>query len=447
MLSFGVDLRTVRVMGRLSDAGIRSILLKGGALRLWLYGPDELRAYWDIDILVCPQQIDAAAAVMRAEGWTDTIYQSPIGHAHHMDPPHGEPPFPLDLHQSFHYFKVAPDRGWELLSAHAVSIRLAGREIETLDEVGLAVIVALHHVVHGAAKVKLTEDLERAIARAPRDIWREAAHLATLLGASEAFTAAVRDVHGGGSVADSLGLPAATDPVLQLALASPGPTARLLLSLRQAGGRPSVLLRILAGEILPPPIRMHQHYPLARRGRAGLLCAYLLRPLRLVPQLTTGWQAATAAQIRARETSGTSGPDPERARARGRFARVQLGGEIALTYLRVARIGRRSDVRAVLRQLRDAALVRLPPTSAAAADAAHLARATQRVLGHLPGDTRCLNQSLVLSVLLARRGVASHVVIAVRGREEEFGAHAWVEADGHALLPPGVSGDVRLVEL
>jgi hypothetical protein len=69
------------------------------------------------------------------------------------------------------------------------------------------------------------------------------------------------------------------------------------------------------------------------------------------------------------------------------------------------------------------------------------------VLGHLPGDTRCLKQSLVLSALLARRGVASHVVIAVWGREEDFGAHAWVEAEGHDLLPPGPFEDTRLVEL
>jgi hypothetical protein len=445
MLTFGVDLATVRVMGRLRDAGIRSILLKGGALRSWLYGPDEVRAYWDIDILVRPEQIDSAAAVMRTEGWTDSIYQSPIGHAHHMDPPPDDAPFPLDIHRSFHFVAVPPNRVWDLLSVLAVPIRLAGREIETLDDVGLAVIVVLHYAGHGAAPAKLTDDLERALARAPLETWREATQLAGGLGAAEAFAATLRNVRGGGRVADALGLEIATEPALRLALSRPPPTSRLLLDLRQAGARPAALLRVLVPELLPAPILMHQHYPLARRGRMGLLCAYLLRPFQLAPRLASGWRAAGTAQVRAKEMAGSFSPTEERGRAR--LARVRLAGEILVTYLRVTRMVRRSDVRAVLGQVRDAVLERLPPTSAAAADAAHLARGTQRVLGHLPGDTRCLKQSLVLSALLARRGVASHVVIAVWGREEDFGAHAWVEAEGHDLLPPGPFEDTRLVEL
>jgi hypothetical protein len=69
------------------------------------------------------------------------------------------------------------------------------------------------------------------------------------------------------------------------------------------------------------------------------------------------------------------------------------------------------------------------------------------VLRLTPGDTRCLNQSLVLSVLLVRRGVTSRIVVAVRGSGEAFGAHAWVEVDGRALLVPGQPDDARLVEL
>jgi hypothetical protein len=444
MHTFSVDLATVKLMGWLSDAGIRSILLKGGALRQWLYGTEELRPYGDIDILVAPEQIDCAAAVMRGRGWTDTYYQSAIGHAHHMDPPPGEFPFPLDMHRSFHYVTAAPARVWELLRAHAAPIRLAGRHVETLDEVGLAVIVALHHVRHGA-DVKHVEDLERALARAPLDTWSRAAELAGLLGAGAAFAAGVRDVRGGGAVADALGLPGATDAALHLQLATPPQTARFLLDLREAGPHPAALLRVLAPELLPPPIRMHQHYLLARRGRIGLLFAYLLRPFWLAPRLATGWRASTAARVRAREVSGSSHSKGQR--RRGRLARVRLTVEIVLTYLRVMRMLRRTDVRTVLRELRDAPLEGAQPTSAAQAHAGHLARGTARVLRHLPSDTRCLNQSLVLSALLGRRGVTSHVVIAVRDPATDFGAHAWVEVEGHVLLAPGAPGDARLAEL
>ncbi len=53
-------------------------------------------------------------------------------------------------------------------------------------------------------------------------------------------------------------------------------------------------------------------------------------------------------------------------------------------------------------------------------------------------------RSLVLTAMLARRGIPSSVVIGVRP-EPEFAAHAWVESDGAAVLPPGRYG--RVVEV
>jgi hypothetical protein len=444
MLSLTVDAATVRVIGWLQDAGIRSILLKGGVLRSWLYGDGETRTYGDIDILVSPDQIDTAAALMRARGWTDSQYPSETGHADHLSPPAGQLPIPLDLHRSFHYLTVPPERVWELLSARAVPTRLAGHGIETLDEPGLAVIVTLHHVRHGAG-TKHTEDLERAVAREPLEVWREAADLAGQLGAMAAFVAGLRDVRGGVALADALGLPEATDPALHLALVSPPPTSVALLQLRQAGADPAALLRVLRSELVPPPLRMREHYPLARRGPAGLLGAYLVRPFQLAPRLRAGWRAATASQAEASEISCSS--TVEAKVGRRPLGRFRLASEIVMTYVRVRRAALRTDIRTVLRELRDAPLERVPATSAAEADAAHLARGTVRVLHHMPGDTRCLNRSLVLSALLARRGVASRVVIAVSGPANDFGAHAWVEAEGQALLAPGAPGDARLVEL
>lgn len=66
--------------------------------------------------------------------------------------------------------------------------------------------------------------------------------------------------------------------------------------------------------------------------------------------------------------------------------------------------------------------------------AARVARAVQRTLRLLPTDARCLMQSLVLSSVLARRGIETKLLIAVKPGDQ-FEAHAWVEYDGHALLP------------
>jgi hypothetical protein len=55
-------------------------------------------------------------------------------------------------------------------------------------------------------------------------------------------------------------------------------------------------------------------------------------------------------------------------------------------------------------------------------------------------------RSLVLVRVLARRGIESRLIIGVR-TQPQFGAHAWVEQAGHALLDPGDTAAGRLVEL
>jgi Transglutaminase-like superfamily len=67
------------------------------------------------------------------------------------------------------------------------------------------------------------------------------------------------------------------------------------------------------------------------------------------------------------------------------------------------------------------------------------------VLGHMPGDTRCLVRSLVLLRLLSEQGVAGQVVLAVRRESAE--AHAWVEVEGAPVSTPAGDEFVRLSEL
>jgi hypothetical protein len=78
--------------------------------------------------------------------------------------------------------------------------------------------------------------------------------------------------------------------------------------------------------------------------------------------------------------------------------------------------------------------------------ALRLAHATRRTLALIPADSRCLMRSLVVTRLLARRGIASTLVVAARV-EGGFEAHAWVEVDGRAVLEPGHPPFERLVEL
>jgi transglutaminase superfamily protein len=129
---------------------------------------------------------------------------------------------------------------------------------------------------------------------------------------------------------------------------------------------------------------------------------------------------------------------------RGLVEKALLAVEILGAYRDVRRRLRQQELPAALAGLRAAAR---EPHSSAAPDDLALGRAVRRTLALVPGDSRCLVQSLVLTRLLARRGVTTRVVIGVTGSGEAFGAHAWVEHDGRPLLPVRGSAGARLVEL
>jgi Transglutaminase-like superfamily len=74
-----------------------------------------------------------------------------------------------------------------------------------------------------------------------------------------------------------------------------------------------------------------------------------------------------------------------------------------------------------------------------------LGGAVTRLLGALPRDPRCLQKSLVLTELLARRSIPATLVIGVCPKP--FAAHAWVEHEGRPLLPPAAEPFERLFEV
>jgi Transglutaminase-like superfamily len=86
------------------------------------------------------------------------------------------------------------------------------------------------------------------------------------------------------------------------------------------------------------------------------------------------------------------------------------------------------------------------PETASRSEARQLAQTVARTLELLPTDPRCLIRSLVLIELLARRGMASTLVIGTR-TTPDFSAHAWVELGGEALMSPGTFAGGRLAEL
>lgn len=114
--------------------------------------------------------------------------------------------------------------------------------------------------------------------------------------------------------------------------------------------------------------------------------------------------------------------------------KVSLGVEIVAAYAKARWLLWRCDLPTTVAVLRSSQSQEPPPRDSTRAGL-RLGQALGRTLRHLPFDSRCLIRSLVLTRLLAQRGIDSSLVIAVRP-EPRFQAHAWVEREGVPLLEP-----------
>ena len=104
-------------------------------------------------------------------------------------------------------------------------------------------------------------------------------------------------------------------------------------------------------------------------------------------------------------------------------ARARLAVEILAAYAQSRRALRRAPIAAVVAGLRSRSPAAAAPIPDSLYEARRLGRAVARLLTYVPGDTRCLARSLVLTRLLARRGIQAKLVIGAR-TAPEFLAHA-----------------------
>lgn len=124
--------------------------------------------------------------------------------------------------------------------------------------------------------------------------------------------------------------------------------------------------------------------------------------------------------------------------------RISLTIEIVVTFVLVRLTMREPDIRRTLVRLREGGDT--PATESDIQVAVSLAHAVDRVLALVPRRSRCLVQSLVLTKLLARRGISSSLVIAV-APGPQLEAHAWVESGHVPLLRPATPEQGQLVRL
>ena len=283
---------------RLRAAGVPSILLKGATIATWLYDDGQPRPYRDVDLLVSPSDAERAKEVLAELGYVHVMKGAHPGEVGPKEQElYGPDGVCIDLHVGFLGMNAPLQRCWDLLVQHTQPFRLGGgAEVQALDLPARALHLALHAAQNGPIDAKAIADLERGVVKVHRERWQAAAQLADELEAGEAFAAGLRLVPAGAALADELGLTRRMTVELALRTRSAPQNAIFFERLAAIPGLHKAAL--LARKLFPTAVWMRANSAIARRGRLGLLCAWLVHPvsvLKRFPAALLAWQAARRA--------------------------------------------------------------------------------------------------------------------------------------------------------
>jgi Uncharacterised nucleotidyltransferase len=300
--SLHLDAVTAEVVGALRDARVDSILLRGPAIARWLYDDETSRAYVDVDLLVAHADLARAEAVVSRLGFSDLTVEGVLAddrptHAHTWA--RRRDGAAVDLHYTLLGARVEADRAWAVLAGETETLAVNGTTVDILRTPGRAVVVALHAAQHGVDMRQPLDDLARALALLPDRVWDDAAVLAARLEATLAFATGLRLLPPGQRVASRLELPVDRSVETALRASTPPPTALGFDWLARTPGV-NMKMRLLARKVVPDATFMRAWSPLARRGRAGLIGAYVWRLLWLARHAGPGFLAWRRARRPAR---------------------------------------------------------------------------------------------------------------------------------------------------
>lgn len=280
-----IDRVSIEVHAALAAAGIPSILLKGPSIAGWLYEADELRPYGDSDFLVPLPQWDAACAVLSSLGfrpqWSDMAHPN-LGSYSSFAFKRGEHDS-VDLHATLSGLRADCDSVWRMLAAAPETQRVLYAELPVLALPARTMHLALHASQHYGHEGTPTKDLARGLELLPVELWRQAMAVAADLDGLEAFASGLRLLPRGREIAAEIGLRDGPSVETRLREASV-PLAQSLHALAHTRGVRARAALLLA-ELFPRPEFMRWWSPLARRGRRGLVAAYLWRPVWLLVRL------------------------------------------------------------------------------------------------------------------------------------------------------------------
>jgi hypothetical protein len=294
------DAATAEIVKALNRSGIRAVVLKGPALKRWLYAPGVPRPSMDVDLLVRWSDLDVIGAALNGLGWRYLGIDA-VG----RDRPHchvwerRDTGMLLELHRSIAGVGVPGDRAWEILSENTEAIRIDGVPAEALAVPVRAMHVALHAAQHGPGLGRTLDDLELALEKLPERVWQEAARVAIRLQALPAFAAGLALADSGRELLARLELSPEIPAEIAVRADGAPPAAEGMAWLL---GRPGLLAkaRFVLRHLVPPVGYMRVWSSLARRNNLGLAIAYLWRPLWLLGRLRPALAAWTRARRKAK---------------------------------------------------------------------------------------------------------------------------------------------------
>jgi Uncharacterised nucleotidyltransferase len=299
--NLAVDAAGARARSWLADEQIECVLLKGRGIAERLYDQPWERPYSDVDLLIQLKDRERAERVLIAHGYRrldrDGDRLGAPAYAHTFV---GSDQSLIDLHWNLSGVRAAPSSTWAALSKRTTWLTVANRPARVPSDAAMALIVTLHNAHHGARWRSSQPDLERALTRLDQRDWMAAVELADQLDAREAFTAGLRLSPGGRALADGIGVGEAISLEYQLRAGEMTFGAWAWHRVLTADS-PRARARAARDALFPPAGSMRVFFPLARRGTAGLIAAYLLRLLRLTVRAPRGAAEYVRARAAARQ--------------------------------------------------------------------------------------------------------------------------------------------------
>ena len=298
-----VEATTAEIANRFSEAGIKSIILKGPLLTRRLFPEGDDHTSMDVDVLVAPDDWTRAEAELIRVGFEPLLLDIIPGDRPNHARPHvrstGGPS--VDLHRTLLGAQAPTSVVWSTLEAQTQQMRLGEASVAVLNEPGQLMHIALHAAQNGPADARVLRHLERCIELTADGCRVKARSIASAIDATDAFALGLSFIPTGRQLNDRLGVTPHPSVAAALSAASAPNTAH---AVEWFATRPSYRdrARFVLHKVFPPKAYMLSSYPRARTQR-GFLAAYPARWLWLacqVPPSFRAWREARRASQRSR---------------------------------------------------------------------------------------------------------------------------------------------------